>query len=209
MSHFYIYHYGKKRFGRKCLCGIVFCDDEDCIFYHTLECNAQKIHITIPDAKNLKLKSKHLVISKPIQNRLVDKQYLIDLNKKILETFTKKYPGTPVPLVVRAEIDDVLPYVENIESSGDEEKDLVKQAGYLMSYISWSQPFADGNKRTGWISATKFLRDNGYDLDLSSQDDQKEIRKLLYDIQDQRANLDDSIVQQIIIYISKRITKHE
>lgn len=48
--------------------------------------------------------------------------------------------------------------------------------------------FLDGNKRTGIISATKFLRDNGYDLEITKEDE-KEIRSLLYDIQDQRTSL--------------------
>jgi len=78
-----------------------------------------------------------------------------------------------------------------------------------MSYISWAQPFADGNKRTGWISATKFLRDNGYELDLSNKSDQREIRRMLYAIQEERTCLDLLIVKQIIFYILKRITKHE
>lgn len=55
VSNFCIYHYGKKKFGRKCLCGISFCDDECCVWYHTLECNIQKIHIGIPDINSLKI----------------------------------------------------------------------------------------------------------------------------------------------------------
>ncbi|MGI0056247.1 MAG: Fic family protein [Nitrosarchaeum sp.] len=140
---------------------------------------------------------------------MIDKQYLIALNKKILEIFAKRYPGTPNLFVVRNEIDDVLPMVESVGKSGDKKKDLIEKAAYLMAYISWAQPFGDGNKRTGWISATKFLRDNGYDLDLSTSEDQKEIRSLLYDIQDERTSLDQSVVKQIIFYISKRIHKHE
>lgn len=68
--------------------------------------------------------------------------------------------------------------------------------------------FLDGNKRTGIISATKFLRDNGYDLEITKEDE-KEIRSLLYDIQDQRTSLDHSVVTKIIFYITERIKVHE
>lgn len=68
--------------------------------------------------------------------------------------------------------------------------------------------FLDGNKRTGIISATKFLRDNGYDLEITKEDE-KEIRSLLYDIQDQRTSLDHSVVTKFIFYITRRIKVHE
>jgi len=123
--------------------------------------------------------------------------------------FAEKYPGTPDLFVVRSEINDVLPLVEHVGNSGDEKKDLIEKAAYLMANISWLQPFGEGNKRAGLIAATKFLSDNGYDLDLSSKDDQKELRILLYRIQEQRVSLDRSVVKQIIFYISKRIVKHE
>lgn len=55
VSHFCIYHYGEKRFGRKCPCGISFCDDEDCIFYHTLECDIQEIHTGRPTVDSIRL----------------------------------------------------------------------------------------------------------------------------------------------------------
>ncbi|WP_316506384.1 Fic family protein [Nitrosopumilus sp.] len=140
---------------------------------------------------------------------MVDKKYLIDLNKKILETYYKKHPGNHIPFVVRTEIDDILPMVEKVGRSGDERKNLIEKSSYLMASISWMQPFGDGNKRTALISAIKFLQDNGYDLEISSADDQREIRRLLYEIQDERTDMNILVVKQIIFYISKRISKHE
>lgn len=87
-------------------------------------------------------------------------------------------------------------------------EDLIIKASYLMAVVSWLQPFLDGNKRTGIVSAIKYLRDNGYDLDIKKEDE-KEIRSLLYDIQDQRTSLDESVVEKIIFYIRKRIVKRE
>lgn len=39
--------------------------------------------------------------------------------------------------------------------------DLVRQAALLAVGISQNQPFIDGNKRTGYLAATTFLRVNG------------------------------------------------
>jgi len=75
-----------------------------------------------------------------------------------------------------------------------------------MRLISWSQPFLDGNKRTGIVSAIKFLRDNGYELEIKQQDEKK-IRELLLDIQSSRICLDQDIIKQFIIYITNRIKK--
>ena len=84
---------------------------------------------------------------------------------------------------VRNEINDVIPIVEKTGIGGDEKQDLIEKASILMAVISWSQPFLDGNKRTGIVSAIKFLRDNGYELDIK-EEDEKEIRNILLDIQD-------------------------
>ena len=55
VSNFCIYHYGKKKFGRKCPCGITFCDDECCVNNHERECDMQKVHTTILDINSLKI----------------------------------------------------------------------------------------------------------------------------------------------------------
>ncbi len=135
---------------------------------------------------------------------MVDKQYLIDLNRKILKKWNKKHPEDLQAIGTRAEIDDIIPMVEEYDKSKNKIEDLIKKASYLMAIISWVQPFFDGNKRTGIISAIKFLYDNGYDLEIKKEDE-KEIRRLLYDIQDQRTSLDSSVVTKIIFYITKRI----
>ncbi len=140
---------------------------------------------------------------------MVDKQYLIDTNKLIIEDWNRTHPNDPQPLGVRRpEIDNVIPMVEEYDKSNLKLEDLIKKASYLMAIISWLQPFLDGNKRTGIISSGKFLRDNGLDLHIEKKDE-PEIRNLLYDIQDQRTSLDHSIVAKIIIYTTKRIKKHE
>lgn len=140
---------------------------------------------------------------------MVDTQYLIDVNRLILERWNKRNPKNQQHIGARhPEIDGIIPMVEKYDKNNMKLEDLIQKASYLMAIISWSQPFLDGNKRTGIISATKFLYDNGFDLDIKKKDE-SEIRNLLYDIQDNRTNLDDSIVAKIIIYTTKRIKKHE
>ena len=139
---------------------------------------------------------------------MVDKQYLIDVNRKILKKWNKEHPEDPQAIGTRAEIDDIIPMVEEHDKSKNEIENLIEKASYLMAIVSWVQPFFDGNKRTGIISATRFLYDNGYDLEIK-KGDKKEIRSLLYDIQDQRTSLDSSVVTKIIFYITQRIRVHE
>lgn len=98
--------------------------------------------------------------------------------------------------------------VEEYDETPNDMANLIKKASYLMAIVSWIQAFLDGNKRTGIVSAIKFLYDSGYDLDIQKEDE-KEIRGLLYDIQDQRVSLDHETVDKIIFYITKRTMIHE
>ncbi len=139
---------------------------------------------------------------------MVNKQYLIDTNRKVLKRHKKLHPDELSQIGVRNEIDDVIPMVVKTGNSGNEKKDLIEKASHLMAIISWLQPFLDGNKRTGIVSAIKFLRDSGYELEIKKEDE-KEIRNLLYAIQDQRTYLDQSVVKQIIIYTTKRVIHYE
>ncbi len=58
------------------------------------------------------------------------------------------------------------------------------------------------------VYSIKCLRDKGYDLDIKKEDE-KEIRGLLYDIQDQRTSLNELVIEKIIFYIMKRIMIHK
>jgi prophage maintenance system killer protein len=48
-----------------------------------------------------------------------------------------------------------------------------------MAVIPWAQVFFDGNRRTGIIVASKFLRDNGYELDIDPENENLELRGML------------------------------
>jgi len=140
---------------------------------------------------------------------MVNTQYLIDTNKLLITTWNETHSNDPQPLGVRhPEIESIIPMVEKYDKSNLKLEDLIKKASYIMAIISWVQPFLDGNKRTGIITGTKFLRDNGLELNIEKKDEPK-LRNLLYDIQDQRSSLDHLVVTKIIIYTTKRIQKHE
>lgn len=140
---------------------------------------------------------------------MVDTQYIIDTNILLLEQWNDVHPEDPQPIGVRRpEVDKIIPMVEEYDENHNTLKTFIKKASYLMAIVSWIQAFLDGNKRTGIVSAMKFLRDNGYDLDIP-KDDEREIRSLLYDIQDQRTSLDHSVVAKIIIYTTERTKIHE
>ena len=140
---------------------------------------------------------------------MVDKQYLIETNEKLLKIWNKNHPkDPPQPIGIRMEIEDIIPMVEEYDKSNNKIEDLIRKASYIVAIVSWIQAFLDGNKRTGIVATIKFLRDNGLDLDIPKEDE-KEIRNLLYDIQDQRTSLDHSVVTKIIFYITKRTVVHE
>ena len=71
------------------------------------------------------------------------------------------------------------------------------------------QPFMDGNRRTGIIAAGKFLRDNGYDLDIDPEEVNSELRSMLRRIKDQLLTLNPEVMEQLSFYISKRMRKRE
>lgn len=105
---------------------------------------------------------------------MVDKQYLIDTNEKLLSRWNETHQANSQPIETRPEIDDIIPMVEKYDKKNMNLDDFIKKASYLMAIISWQQPFLDGNKRTGLVSTIKFLRENGYSLDMP-REDQKEI----------------------------------
>jgi prophage maintenance system killer protein len=84
-------------------------------------------------------------------------------------------------------------------------KILIEKAACIMAMIPWAQVFFDGNRRTGIIAASKFLRDNGYELDIDPENENLELRGMLSEIKKQSQTLNQDIMKQLSFYISKRI----
>jgi len=127
----------------------------------------------------------------------ITKQDIIDANQKII---AQKVDPLDVFCVRRDVLDDVFDMFDKFKTSNDSQE-LLKKGAHLMAYIAWAQPFCAGNKRTGILITANFFHHNGIDLDIP--EDGKELRKLLYEIQDDRSGLNEAVMERIIFYISK------
>jgi len=138
----------------------------------------------------------------------LDKQYLIETNEKILKRHAR-LTGKQVWIGTTNTIDDILPHVDSVGNSGNKKEDLVEKAVNLMSVIAWSQPFEDGNRRTGIISATKFLHDHGYEVNIELGKGNLKIREMLEEIKRHRRGLHVETMNQMSFYISERMKPYE
>lgn len=134
----------------------------------------------------------------------LDNQYLIDVNEKILKRH-ERIKNVKVYIETTQNIDRVIPIVKSVGNSGNREEDLIEKAAHIMAAIPWVQAFFDGNRRTGIIAASKFLRDNGYELDIDPENENFELRDMLSEIKKQSQTLNQNIMKQLSFYISKRI----
>lgn len=124
-------------------------------------------------------------------------QDVIDTNQKIIAQKLDPFDE----FCVRYDIlDDIFKMFDELEVSDDLEG-LIKKGSYLMASIAWAQPFCGGNKRTAILITANFFHHNG--IELIIPEDGKELRKLLYDIQEDRSGLNQSVMERIIFYISK------
>ena len=139
----------------------------------------------------------------------IDENFLSEINEKVLlrekeRTGRKMYIETVPQNLVR-----VFPKVNEYGTSGNTEQDLIQKAAAIMDAVPWTQAFFDGNRRTSIIAAGTFLRDNGYELDISPEDENTELREMLSDIKKYQRDLEPTIMKQLFLYISKRMNKRE
>jgi prophage maintenance system killer protein len=139
----------------------------------------------------------------------IDENFLIETNKKILLR-EKKRTGNKVYIeTIPQNLARILPKVSEYGTSGNIEQDLIQKATAIMAAIPWTQAFFDGNRRTSIIAAGTFLRDNGYELDISPEEENTELRALLSEIKKHQRDLEPTIMKQLFLYISERINKYE
>jgi prophage maintenance system killer protein len=62
------------------------------------------------------------------------------------------------------------------------------------------------NKRTAILTCTVFLLQNGYQLNIP-QNENPELRQLLFDIQEERGQINRQVIDKIILYIGKHVSK--
>lgn len=139
----------------------------------------------------------------------IHERYLIETNEQILLRHKKK-TGEPVHIgVIQKNMDEVLSMINNVGNSRNKEQDSLEIATYVLGVITLKQPFMDGNRRTGIIAASKFLRDNGYDLDIDPEEVNSELRSMLRKIKDQLLTLNPEVMKQMSFYILERMRKRE
>jgi len=78
-----------------------------------------------------------------------------------------------------------------------------------MAAVPWTQAFFDGNRRTSIIAAGTFLRDNGYELAIDPEEENTELREILSEIKKHQHDLEPAIMNQLFLYISKRMNRYE
>ena len=132
---------------------------------------------------------------------ILPKKVVIIINRGIITEYAENHPESLKTISVKEhELIKILDLAEKQDH-------LILQVSYLMAGISWAQPFGDGNKRTGYTCADTFLRINGHKLMVQSKTDTDYLIKLLLEIQEERAQLNDEVMAKIVLYVSKRIVK--
>ena len=139
----------------------------------------------------------------------IDENFLIETNEKVLLR-EKERTGKRVYIeTVPQNLAQVLPKVSEYGTSGNIEQDLIQKAAAIMATIPWIQAFFDGNRRTSIIAAGTFLHDNGYELDISPEEENTELRDMLSEIKRHYRDLDPTIMKRLSLYISERMNKYE
>ena len=139
----------------------------------------------------------------------IDENFLIETNRKVLLREEKRTGKKVFIETVHQNLARVFPKVNEYGTSGNIEQDLIQKTAAIMAVIPWTQAFFDGNRRTSIVAAGTFLRDNGYELDISPEEENAELRKMLSEIKKHRRDLEPTIMKQLFLYVSERINKYE
>ena len=134
----------------------------------------------------------------------IHERYLTATNEQVLLREEKRTGRRVYIGIIQKNLDEALSMINNAGNSGDKERDLIETAAHIMGTIALERPFMDGNRRTGIVAACKFLRDNGYDLDIDPEEN-LELRQMLRRIKDQMFTLNPEVMKQLSFYISKRM----
>lgn len=138
-----------------------------------------------------------------------DEDFLIEINEKVLLRENKR---TGKQVYIETVPKFLLMYSQKVSSygnSGNKEEDLIRKATVIMAVIPWVQAFYDGNRRTSIVAAGTFLHDNGYELDISPEEENTELRRMLSEIKKHQHDLEPTIMDQLFLYISARTSKYE
>ena len=139
----------------------------------------------------------------------IDENFLKETNKKILLRVKRKTREEVYIEHFPKNLDRAFQKISEYGNSGNKEQRLVEKAAAIMAAIPWTQTFFSANRRTAILAAATFLRDNGYDVGISIDGENKELREMLSEIKKHQRDLEPTIMKQLFLYISKRMKKYE
>jgi len=126
---------------------------------------------------------------------------MIEINRGMLEKWIEKHPDKFEGVGSdRDKLADILTEVEKQDN-------VIGKAAYLLARIAWDQPFSGGNKRTAVICADIVLRNEGFKLYIENKEDEEYLRKLLFEVQEERVEINPTTIAKLVLYVSKRITR--
>ena len=101
-----------------------------------------------------------------------------------------------------AGLDEVLNMVEKVGNNLEIKDQIILKAAHILGGLPWAQAFSSGNKRTAILSTTIFLRRNGLNITFPKEE-QRELRRLLFEVQEERGQLQHEIIDKLVLYIRK------
>ena len=139
-----------------------------------------------------------------MQIHYLEKSLVIELNEKIIVEWNNRHPESPEYMAESGSgLDEVLSIVKKAGNDQADHKDkIIVKAAHLLGGIPWAQSFSGANKRTAILATTIFLRRNGLSIKFPPEE-QRELRKLLFKIQEERGELQTEIIDRLILYIRK------
>lgn len=120
-------------------------------------------------------------------------------NKRLVEQ-----RGEPF-CVVKDRLDDVFSNVNSYNDIQNKKERIIRKASHILGGITYRQPFCEGNRETALTHTILFLRDNGFDLPLDTQEDKQEIFDLL-DRTIFKDELDQTIISEVEQYLTRKVT---
>lgn len=137
--------------------------------------------------------------------RYIEPELIIEINRKIIEEWNARHPEQPEFIgVSKTRLDEVLEIVRQADKGSNLKEKIIIKAAHLLGGLAWTQAFSGANKRTAILSTTVFLRRNGWRFTIPKEQ-QRELRKMLFEVQEQRDTPPLAIINKIILYIKGNV----
>jgi prophage maintenance system killer protein len=94
--------------------------------------------------------------------------------------------------------------VNDFNEISDKKQRITKKAANLLGGMTFHQPFNNGNKRTALSVTLYFLRKNGFDIDLGTLTQEKEMFELLEKTM-LKIEGDETIISEVEDYLTRKL----